>query len=300
MRSSLGLLVVMLALGAGWGLTMPMSKLSVSTGRLPFGILFWQLLISAATLGIVQALRRRPLPMDRNAMPVYVIIALVGTLIPSGSALLAYRHLPAGIMSILVSTVPMVVFAMALALGGDRFSWGRFGGLALGLAGVVLLTAPQGGLAAGTAGLWVLVALVAPAMYALEVIYVGHWGTRGLGPTQVMLGASLVGAALALALALVTGQFFVPLPPFGPADWAIVVGAVINAFAYTTYVWLVGHAGSTFAAQSSYLVTGFGVVWAMALLGESYSGWTWVALVAVLSGVALVQPRPRRSLSAGA
>jgi len=270
----------MLALGAGWGLTMPMSKLSVSTGRLPFGILFWQLLISAATLGIVQALRRRPLPLNRNAMPVYVIIALVGTLIPSGTALLAYRHLPAGIMSILVSTVPMVVFAM--------------------LAGVVLLTAPQGGLALGNVGLWVLVALVAPAMYALEVIYVGHWGTRGLGPTQVMLGASLVGAALALVLALVTGQFFVPLPPFGPADWAIVVGAVVNAFAYTIYVWLVGHAGSTFAAQSSYLVTGFGVVWAMALLGESYSGWTWVALVAVLSGVALVQPRPRRSLSAGA
>jgi drug/metabolite transporter (DMT)-like permease len=61
---------------------------------------------------------------------------------------------------------------------------------------------------------------------------------------------------------------------------------------YSAYVWLVGRAGSVFAAQVSYLVTGFGVLWSMALLGERYSGYVWAALALMFAGLALVQPRP--------
>jgi len=38
-------------------------------------------------------------------------------------------------------------------------------------------------------------------------------------------------------------------------------------------------------------VTGSGIVWAMLLLGERYSGWVWAALGAMMVGVLLVQPR---------
>ena len=46
---------------------------------------------------------------------------------------------------------------------------------------------------------------------------------------------------------------------------------MLNVLAYSGYVWLVAHAGSVFASQIAYLVTGFGVVWSMLLLGERYS-----------------------------
>jgi hypothetical protein len=45
-------------------------------------------------------------------------------------------------------------------------------------------------------------------------------------------------------------------------------------------------------------VTGFGVFWAMLLLGESYSGWIWAALALMLMGLFLVQPRPRAAACA--
>jgi drug/metabolite transporter (DMT)-like permease len=56
-----------------------------------------------------------------------------------------------------------------------------------------------------------------------------------------------------------------------------------------------------FAAQSGYLITGAGVVWAMLLLGERFSPWVWAALVVLLAGVLLVSPRPaaRSALSRG-
>jgi len=40
----------------------------------------------------------------------------------------------------------------------------------------------------------------------------------------------------------------------------------------------------------AYLVTGFGVIWAMLLLGERYSVWVWMAFALMLVGIALVKP----------
>ena len=71
----------------------------------------------------------------------------------------------------------------------------------------------------------------------------------------------------------------------------ILASSLIHSVVYASYFWMVGRAGSVFAAQVAYLVTGFGVVWAMILLGESYSGWVWLALGLVLGGLFLVQPR---------
>jgi drug/metabolite transporter (DMT)-like permease len=289
MRSHLALIGVLALLGCGWGLTQPLSKIVVATGHEPLGIIFWQFLIGALFLTVVQALRRRPLRTDRAALVVYLVIALIGTVLPNGASYLAYRHLPSGIMSILISTVPMIAFALALLLGSDRFSLGRAAGLALGLAGIVLIVAPQGSLGLADVRLWVLVGLVAPAFYAVEANFVGHWGTAGLGAIQVLHGASVLGALLVLPLALATGQFYAPA--WDDADAALAASALIHALCYSTYVWLVGRAGATFASQCSYLVTGFGVLWAMALLSERYSPLVWLALLLVMAGVTLVQPR---------
>jgi drug/metabolite transporter (DMT)-like permease len=298
MRETLGLVGVLVLLGAGWGLTQPLSKIVVATGHLPFGIIFWQFLIGALFLTGVQAVRRRPFRTDPPALFVYAVIAVIGTLIPNGASYLAYRHLPAGIMSILISTVPMIAFAIALALGTDRFTLPRVADLTLGLAGIVLIVAPEGSLSVQGATFWVLVALVAPALYACEANFVGSYGTAGLGAIQVLHGASALGVLMVLPLALVSGQAYLPEWPPAPADTALLATSVIHALCYSTYVWLVGRAGSTFAAQCSYLVTGCGVLWAIALLGERYSGWVWLAMILVLGGIVLVQPRPKPGLAA--
>jgi drug/metabolite transporter (DMT)-like permease len=290
MNTRIGLIGVLALLGAGWGLTQPLSKIVVATGHGPLGIIFWQFLIATLFLTVIQAVRRRPFRTDRPALFIYIVIAVIGTLLPNGASYLAYRHLPSGIMSILISTIPMASFGLALALGNDRFSVPRLVGLGLGLAGIVLIVAPQESLTVANAHIWVLVALIAPAFYACEANFVGTWGTAGLGAIQVLHGASLVGMVLTLPLALATGQFYPPI--LDSADLALIASSMIHALCYSLYVWLVGRAGATFASQCSYLVTGFGVLWAMALLSERYPATVWLALLLVLGGIFLVQPRP--------
>lgn len=288
---------VLLVAGAGWGLTQPLSKIAVSTGHRHFGLIFWQLAIGALAFGLLTLLQRKRLPLTREALWVYAVIALIGTVVPNSASYQAIAHLPAGVVSILLSLVPMLAFPMALLLGLERFALRRLLGLAAGLAGVALLVLPEASLPDAAALAWVPLGLVAPLLYAFEGNYVARWGTAGLDPVRVLLGASLVGVAMALPLALVSGQFISPLRSFGAPEWALIAASLIHVVVYATYVWLVGRAGPVFAVQVSYPVTGFGVLWAMLLLGETYSPYIWAALGLVVIGMLLVQPRQQEAVA---
>ncbi len=52
-----------------------------------------------------------------------------------------------------------------------------------------------------------------------------------------------------------------------------------------------GLAGPVFSSQVSYVVTLAGVFLSALILSESYSSWVWMALVLMLAGLTLVQPR---------
>jgi drug/metabolite transporter (DMT)-like permease len=195
-------------------------------------------------------------------------------------------------MSILISTVPILAFPLALLLGMERFSALRLFGLVCGLTGVALIALPQAGLPAGPSLGWVLFAMIGPLFYAIEGNVVARWGTAGLDPVQAMLAASVIGAVMVLPLTLASGQWIDPRQDWGAPEQALILSSVIHAFMYAGYVWLAGAAGAVFATQTSYVVTAAGVGWAMLLLGERFSLLIWVAGAIMLLGLALVQPRP--------
>lgn len=290
----IGLLIVM---GAGWGITQPLAKIAVSEGYRHFGLIFWQLVIGAVLLGAITVIRGRRLPLGSRQLRLYLVIALIGTIFPNTASFEAARHLPSGILSITLSLVPMFAFPIALVLGNEGFSLRRMGGLVLGLCGVLLIIGPEASLPDPSMVVWIPLALVAPFFYGLEGNVVARWGISGLDPIQVLFGASVVGAVIALPLALATGHFIDPRGPWGAPDAALVASSVIHAVVYSSYVWMVGRAGSVFAAQVAYLVTGFGVVWAIVLLRESYSPYIWASLILMFGGMALVQPRRKGTLA---
>jgi drug/metabolite transporter (DMT)-like permease len=281
---------VLVWLGIGWGSTQPLGKIATETGHGPFGLIFWQQVVMVVVLGAIAVVRRKGVVLTASALRFYVVVAVLGTLIPNGTFYASVAHLPSGIMSILIAMIPMLAFPMALALGMDRFSGLRMAGLALGLLGVALLAVPGTALPDAAMLAWLPVALVGPLFYAIEATYVAHRGTQGMDALQAMLGASLAGLILSVPVMLVLGQGYAPLP-LGRDDLALAISSALHALLYATYVWLAATAGSVFAAQSSYLVTAAGMVWAMVLLGERPSATTWLALALMLAGVALVQPR---------
>jgi drug/metabolite transporter (DMT)-like permease len=290
---------ILALLGAGWGITQPLSKIAVSTGYGQFGLVFWQLAIGAVIMGFVALLRGIRLQVETRHLKLYVVIALIGTVLPNSAGYLAAMHLPAGIISLLLSMVPMWAFPVALLLGNESFSFRRLAGLIVGLMGVLLIITPGLSLPASISVIWIMVGLISGIFYAIEGNYVARYGTEGLDPAQVLFGASVAGAAIALPLAVVSGQFIAPLPAIQTLPGqALLASSLVHVAVYTAYVWLVGRAGAVFAVQVSYLVTGFGLFWAKLILDEAYSPFVWASLACMFVGMYLVQPRPKPVLAA--
>ncbi len=287
----LALLAALTGLGACWGATIPLSKIAMSTGHRPIDVIFWQLAISAVVLAPVSVLQRARPRLSRQVLFHFLVIALIGTLLPNSFSLVAVNRLPAGIMAIVIATVPMFALVIALSLRLEGFSPVRMTGVLLGATAVILLITPQTSLPEPDKAIFVLVGLAAAFCYGAEANYLAVRSPPGLDPVVTLLGASIVGTALAAPVAVFSGGFVDLTQPWGRAETAIVAAALFHALAYTGYIWLVGVAGPVFSSQIAYVVTVAGVLISAVLLQESYSGWAWLALAIMICGLALVRPR---------
>jgi drug/metabolite transporter (DMT)-like permease len=280
---------VLLACGSAWGSTQSLGKIAVSTGHGPFALIFWQLVIGVLILGPL-ALRQGRMRLGLVQLGWAAMIACLGTILPNTAFYISIARLPAGIMSILIATVPLIAFPLALAFGMERFSAARLLGLVCGIAGVALIALPEASLPDAAMAAFLPVAMLGPLFYAAEGLVVARGGTPGMTAVQAMALVSAVGAAIMAPVVWWTGQWFDPLPA-GRPEWALVLASAAHACAYAGYVWLAARAGAVFAAQTSYIVTGTGVLWAMLILGERLAPTVWLALAVMLAGLALVQPR---------
>ena len=285
--------LALVLLGLGWGSTQPLGKLATSTGHPPFGLIFWQLVVCVVVLGGITLVRGKGLPLHGRALVFYVVVAFLGTLIPNATFYISVARLPAGIMSILISMVPLMAFPLAMALGLDRFSSARLMGLILGLCGVALIALPEASLPDPAMVAFLPLAMIGPLFYAIEGTFVQRFGMAGMDAVQAMFGASVAGLIFVTPVMLGLGQWINPAPPWGVAEGALLLSSALHGLLYAGYVALAARAGAVFASQCSYLVTASGVIWAMLLLGERFSPFVWAAMAVMLAGLALVQPRAR-------
>lgn len=295
MAEKFGLFAVLMLLGAGWGICIPLTVISVSTGYQPAGLIFWQVAIVAVLMTALTYARGKSLVFDARSLRIYATVAVLGALLPDTAYYAAAPYLSGGVLAIVISSAPLFTFVIALSRGLDQFLLRRALGLVCGMLGIVMLFGPQAELSQGISFLVIGLALLAPLGYASESNYVSTADLRDMGPIRLLAGSSIVAALVSLPVALATGQFIQPFPPWGAPEFAILASSLIHGTTYASYVWLNRRAGPTFASQSAYLVTGFGVIWSIILLGETYSSMFWAAFACMCVGVVLVQPRPQPS-----
>lgn len=286
------LLLILLGFGTMWGATIPLTKIAVSTGHHPFGLIFWQSLLTMIVLAALVLIRKSKLVLDWSHVLFFTIIATTGTLLPNSTSYLAAFHLPAGVMALIIALVPMFSLTVALFFKLERFQWIRLTGVVLGALAIGLIVLPDTSLPDPGKAIFVLVALVAPLCYGVEGNYLNVRQPADTGPVATLFGASIVATAISLPLTLATDTFVDPFQTgVTVPELALLGSIVLHIFAYVGYIWMVGQAGAVFAAQVSYIVTPAGVLLSMAVLGEQPSTYIWLALLVLLLGLFLVQPR---------
>ena len=286
--------IVLILLGCGWGLTIPLTVIAVKTGLGHLGIIFWQFFIVMVLFGLRQIFLKNKLSLARSSLQIFFVIALIGTIFPDSASLIAASYLPGGVLSILTATVPMFAFPIALFLGIEKFEFSRILGIIFGFLGVYLLIAPETALPDPSV-IWVIpIALIASIFYGLEGNFVAKFGTGNSSAIEVLLGASIIGCFVTFPLAILSNQFVNPFVPWTSAHYALVLSSIIHGLVYATYVWLVTKVGVVFSTQVSYFVTLAGVIWSMIILDEVHSKFIWISLICMILGMALVKPRSHK------
>ena len=282
--------LALIVIGIGWGVTGPLSKLAVSTGNHPIGLAFWETTIGAVVLTAVMLARGRRLPLDRRYLVFFLVCGLLGTALPSSLSYTAYRHLPIGVMAIVLALVPMPTLLLALPLGLERPDPWRLAGLGLGAVAVLLIVAPEASLPEPGQAAWVALPVIVSLAYAGENIFIATARPPGIDALTVLCGLFWGALILVTPAMLAAGAWF-DITRLGLPELAIVAIAGLHICAYFGFVWLIGQAGPVFASQVAYVVTGSGVVLGMLIYGERHSPWIWAALALMFAGLALVRPK---------
>jgi len=280
-------------LGATWGLSFSVMKILVEDGGEPFGIAFWQALIAALLLYIYITFKHGNLGLKKSHLKLILLLGFFGSALPSVLLYWSAQKISAGILSITVSFIPLLTYAFAFVLKIESFSYRRIWGVVMGAFALNLLIVPENSIPERNQIIWILVACVAAISYAIENLIIDQKMPSDIGPVRIACGMNLIGAILVLPFALGFNQLIFPTTPPQKLELAFIGLGVINAFAYSLFIFLIKRTGPVFASQTGYVVTIGGMFWGILLFNEIYSMWVWFSLIIIIFGVVLVAPRKK-------
>jgi drug/metabolite transporter (DMT)-like permease len=251
----------------------------------PYGLVATRFSVAAViSLGLGR-LRREPWPPAREVGHLMIVGAL---LLGCSNALVSYAelHVSTSLVAILAALVPLwlAVFSMAKEPLGPK-GWV---GLALGLAGVVVLVWPSGNLRIHTGGLVAMVA--APLIWSWGTLH-GKRFVRGGGLLTNGGIQMLTAAVIGLAVAPLSGGFL-----RGPLTGkALIAAAYLAVFgsvlAYTAYIYLAKAWPPAKMGSYAYLNPVVAVLLGSLILHEAFGPREILGMTIILAAVALVQIR---------
>jgi drug/metabolite transporter (DMT)-like permease len=243
-----------------------------------------RVLLAAAMLLAWHRLRGRR-PQFVRGLPPYLLLGLLNAAVPFTLVAWSELHVPASLAAVTMATIPLFTAAFAAATGSERLDGRRWLGLAVGFAGVGVLSGwhvlgsdPVAFVAIGAL-------LVSAACYALGSIHARR-SFVGVDATSLTAGNFLAAGALLAPFAVAAAPSAHPTPLAVAALAGLVV--LSTAAAYRLYFDLIASAGPTIATSIGFLVPVFAAVWAFLILNEPLGPATLVGGGLVLAAVRLV------------
>ena len=282
---------MLFACGITWGMSFSLNKIAISSG-IPFvAYVFWQSLGAGLILLALSFATGNRMNLSRAHLKLYGASALFEFVLPFLALNYVANKLPAGVVGIGQSLVPALTFAFALAFRVDKFHILRFGGLCIGLAGVLLVLLPEESLPEpGMIG-WVLIALLAPLFYGLANILVAIMRPPKSHSLPLAAGLLLGSSVFLLVVMAATGSWWFFDAGFDDGGLALIGVTLLNAIFWYLLFEIIHIAGPVFFASYNYISPLAGIGWAAVYFGESHSVWVWGALALMFLSLFLVTRR---------
>ena len=258
----------------------------------PLTLLAARVLVAAALLAALARARGLRWPEGRATWGRLALFGLLNSGLYLGCTYVALRHLSAGMAAIIAAANPLLLTLLAPRLLGERLTWMRALGLALGFGGVVFVMGARLDARGGTDTLGGMVLAVAGVvcLVGATVLYKRRPPREHpLVVNTVQLGA----AGLVLAVPALLFEHPERVRVDLPLAWSFLyLVLVISIGASLLWFWLLGR-GEASAVSAYYFLTPIcGLALAALLLGEPFGLRDGIGLAAVAAGIALINRAP--------
>lgn len=284
------------ALAAMWGASYLFIKVALEDVS-PAMVVFVRTGLAALVL-LPFALGSNALAGLRGRLWPVAVLALVQVAAPFMLISAGEEHISSSLAGILVATAPIFTFLLATGLDQDERADGvALAGVALGIAGVVLLLGVDagGGTAVLAGGLMVVLASLG---YALGSFYLKR-RFAGVAPLGTVTATMAASALMALPLAALTAPH--EAPSIDALGSLAALGILGTGISFVIFYTLIARIGASRTSLVAYVAPGFAVLYGVVLLDESFGAATLAGLVMIVGGSWIAaegrlpwQPRARR------
>ena len=263
----------------------------------PFLLASLRTVIGGTFLLAFARLRGEQFPTHRRDLINIFVVSFSITSVSSGLLVFGVSRVPAGVASLLASTMPLFTAVLSLVLMSVPISRLAATGLAIGFGGTVVLASPSLSGSAATVG---IIALLFSALaWAFGNVYMKWQDMTRVSPVMLVGVQLYMSAAVLVPFALLvegTSQ-----TEWGPGLFVPLFYAAIpaNAVTFALLATVVRRATPTQAAASAYLIPVFGVFFGW-LIRDERLGWTEAAggMLVILGVYVLVTATARQVAAA--
>jgi drug/metabolite transporter (DMT)-like permease len=281
---------LILLLGAIWGGSFFFARIAVQEIP-PLTLVLFRVAIAAVALHVYLGIRG---PSFRLALP-YALpffgLALLNNVIPFSLMFAGQTEIGAGLASVLNATTPFWTLIVASFLTADeKLTWNKAAGIALGIAGTVVMIGP--GIVAGAGGpVWAKLALIGTALsYAFAFVVAKRF--RLLPPVIVATG-QLTASTLIMVPVVLLAHGADGVLAASPEVWAAVLALALlaTAFAYIVYFSIVASAGATNASFVTLIVPVSAILLGAMFLGERLEFFEMAGMALIGGGLVTIDGR---------
>jgi len=301
MRSTSALrpLLLLIFLGTSWGLYFSMLKIAVLSGISYFGILTLATVGVGTGMSAIALVRGRKPEFKRRHVIFYLVCALTGYLLPTIAELLVIGHMPAGLLTLIVSISPLATLLFAWIMRTDIINRSRVAGILLGAFAIFAILLPDAHTTTEVAWHWFLLTLLVPVCYSIHHNYAARFWPAGSDSYQVACGEAIVASLILVAFSLFNWQWE-DLQSWNQGHSAILFMAAISLVDIYIYFELIRLKGPIYTSHANYVMVVSGVLWGMLIFAERPSPLMWVSALLLMASLYLISNSKTRELAAHA
>ena len=233
----------------------------------PLTIVLARVAIAVAILLPVHWLLQGRLPSELNNWTPFIVMAVLNNVIPFSLIVTGQTQIASGLASVLNATTPLFAVVILAAFGDEKLVGRKILGIAIGLAGVIVLRG-QGFDAIEGKTLGIALCLGAAASYG----FAGLWGRRRLAGIPPLTSATCQLICSSVIMALLAFAFEQPwrLPMPSLAAWSALLGfaALSTALAYIVFFQILARSGAANVMLVTLLVPVTAILLGYFILGE--------------------------------